>query len=282
MFERFTDRARRVIVLAQDAAREMGHAQIRPEHLLVGLQQSEGLAADAMSRAGVDGDALRRRVADRYESTPGAKKVNKVPFSTEAKRCLEQSLRAALALGHNHIGTEHLFLGVQREAEADDRRVDDVLGAATAEVQRLLTDMLGGAHPGARSPALQSALGRARGDAGRTPVTTGHLLRAILADPDSQVSRAVADLDVGADRFAAALDAVDVDETSDASPASRSVVVAIGESTTVVADAGVAAALQRLTPEQLRDVLKRAVGQIGDTGDTSHPDGETDGSEASR
>src|SRR4029077_2797698 len=136
MFERFTPRARRVIVLAQDAARDMGHAQIKPEHLLVGLQQGEGMAASAMAHLGVEGPTLRQRVADLYPSNPGAKKINKVPFSTEGKECLEQSLRAALALGHSYIGTEHLFFGVQRQGESNARRRDELLGFSAAEIQR--------------------------------------------------------------------------------------------------------------------------------------------------
>ena len=136
MFERFTPRARRVIVLAQDAAREMGHSQIKPEHLLVGLQQGEGMAANAMAQAGVDGTTLRQRVAALHHSKPAAKRIDKVPFSLEGKKCLEQSLRAALALGHNYIGTEHLFFGVQRQAEANNEPLDNLLGASADEIGR--------------------------------------------------------------------------------------------------------------------------------------------------
>jgi hypothetical protein len=75
-----------------------------------------------------------------YASKPAAKKINKVPFSLEGKKCLEQSLRAALALGHNYMGTEHLFFGVQRQAEVDDRPLDDLLGVSVAEINRRLTE----------------------------------------------------------------------------------------------------------------------------------------------
>ena len=163
MFERFTPHARRVIVLAQDAARDMGHAQIKPGHLLVGLQQGEGLAAKAMARAGVDGSSLRRRVAALYPSKPAARKINKVPFSIDGKKALEQSLRAALALGHNYIGTEHLFFGVERLVEHNEEALDETLGASTAEIHLRLTEMLGGvtSGPAMRSPALLAALDRA-------------------------------------------------------------------------------------------------------------------------
>ncbi|MGH9054559.1 MAG: Clp protease N-terminal domain-containing protein [Acidimicrobiales bacterium] len=259
MFERFTPRARRVIVLAQDAARDMGHPQIKPEHLLVGLVQGEGMAANAMAQAGINSIALHQRVASLYKTKPAAKKINKVPFSLEAKKCLEQSLRAALALGHNYIGTEHLFFGVQRQAEADDRTLDDLLGASPADIHRRLSEMIGGAGPTMRSPALQAALDRARAHAGQSPMTTGHLLAGMLADPDSQVSHALAEIGVDAQRAQAALDAVNLSDTSDASPAPQSIAVTIGETTIVIADPDLATALQQLSTEELRDIIKKAL-----------------------
>ena len=128
----------------------MGHAQIKPEHLLVGLQQGEGMAANAMAQAGVDGAALRGARRRPVREQPSAKKIDKVPFSVEGKKCLEQSLRAALALGHNYIGTEHLFFGVQRQAETNGGSLDELLGASAAEIHRRLTEMLGGARPAPR------------------------------------------------------------------------------------------------------------------------------------
>ena len=261
MFERFTPRARRVIVLAQDTARDMGHAQIKPEHLLVGLQQGEGMAANSMNQAGVDGAAMRERITGLYQSKPAAKKVNKVPFSVEGKKCLEQSLRAALALGHNYIGTEHLYFGVQRQAETNNQSLDDLLGVSAAEIHRRLTEMLGGAGSGPpmRSPGLHAALDRARFLAGQSPMTTGHVLAGTLADPDSQVSHALASIGLDPQRLQTALDAVNVAETTDASPAPQSVAITIGETTTVIADPDIAVALQQLSGEQLRDMIKKAV-----------------------
>jgi ATP-dependent Clp protease ATP-binding subunit ClpA len=261
MFERFTDRARRVIVLAQDTAREMGHAQIKPEHLLVGLQQCEGLAADAMAQAGVDGTALRDRVAALYPGKPAAKKINKVPFSAEAKKCLEQSLRAALALGHNYIGTEHLFFGVERQAETSARPLEDLLGVSPSDIHRRLTEMLGSANsgPGLRSPALLAALDRARARAGDSPMTTGDVLLAMLADADSQVSRALADIGVDPQRVQAALDAVNLGDTSDASATPQSITISVGGTSTVIADPGIARALRQLGTEQLRTLIRRAI-----------------------
>jgi ATP-dependent Clp protease ATP-binding subunit ClpA len=261
MFERFTDRARRVIVVAQDSARQMGHAQIKPEHLVLGLQQGDGLAAKAMGQAGVDGATLHERVAALYPSKGAAKKIDRVPFSPEAKKCLEQSLRAALALGHNYIGTEHLFLGVQREAETADRHLDDLLGVSAAEIRHRLTEMLGrtASDPAMRSPALQAALDWARSHAGPSPMTTGHLLGGMLADPDSQAARALAEMSVDPQRVQAALDAVKLAETSDASPTPPSIAITIGETTTVIADPALATALQQLNADQLRDIIKKGI-----------------------
>lgn len=261
MFERFTDRARRLVVLAQDAARDIGHARIRPEHLLVGLQQGEGLAADAMTESGLDGAALRRRVSVLYESAKSAKKVDKVPFSSETKRCLEQSLRAATALGHNYIGTEHLFFGVRRHSEMNNQPVDEVLGVDVTQIQRRLIEMLGGTSPMLRSPGLQSALEQARAEAGESSMTTGHVMAAMLADPNSQVSRAFIELGIDPQRAQSAVDGVNLAENTDGRSAPKSLAVVIGESTTVIADPEVASALQHLSPEQLQELLRRAVAQ---------------------
>jgi len=275
MFERFTDRARRVIVLAQDAAREMGHSQIKPEHLVVGLREGDGMAANAMIQAGVDGDRLRHLVAALYESRPSAKKIDKVPFSVESKRCLEQSLRAALTLGHNYIGTEHIFFGIQRQAETSDGDLDELLGVRAAQIHDHLIEMLGGAtsRPAQHSPALESALAHARAIAGRSPMTTGHVLGGMLADPDSQVSRALNELAIDPQRVQAAVNGVSLDETSDASPAPQVVAITIGEATTVISDPDVAIALRDLSAEQLREVMKNALGHR-DTGraERHHPE----------
>jgi len=261
MFERFTDKARRVIVLAQDAARDMGHAQIKPGHLLVGLQQGQGLASDAMTQGGVDGAALRGRVAALYDSQPSAKRVDKLPFSVEGKKCLEQSLRAALALGHNYIGTEHIFFGVQRQAETSAGPLDELLGVSATEISSRLTEMLDSAVSGStnRSPALQSALERARARAGKAPMTTGHVLAGTLADAKSQVSRALSDLGIDSQRMQAALDAVNLADTSDANPSLQSIAITIGDKTTIISDPDVAAALQELSAEQLGDIIKRVI-----------------------
>ncbi|MFL6103199.1 MAG: Clp protease N-terminal domain-containing protein, partial [Actinomycetes bacterium] len=115
MFERFTDRARNVVRAAQDEARRLGHASIGTEHLLLGLlAEPEGIAARALAALGLSLDGLRaevERTAGRGEGAPGGH----IPFQPRSKKVLELSLREALSLGHNYIGTEHILLGLVRE-----------------------------------------------------------------------------------------------------------------------------------------------------------------------
>jgi len=117
MFERFTDRARRVVVIAQEEARALEHSYVGPEHILLGLvREGQGVAARALTELGVDLGAVRQQTEDligRGEHSPSGH----IPFTPRAKKLLELSLREALQLGHNYIGTEHLLLAVLREGE---------------------------------------------------------------------------------------------------------------------------------------------------------------------
>ena len=117
MFERFTDRARRVVVLAQDEARRLDHDYIGTEHLLLGLlHEGQGVAAQALDGLGVDLAEVRRRVEEiigRGQHAPSGH----IPFTPRAKKVLELSLREALDLGHDYIGTEHILLGIVREGQ---------------------------------------------------------------------------------------------------------------------------------------------------------------------
>jgi len=267
MFERFTPRARRVLVVAQDAAREMGHSQIKPEHLLLALTEGEGMAANAMAQTGVDGAALRQRVSQRSQATSAGRKLEKVPFSPEAKKVLELSLREALQLGHNYIGTEHIFLGVQREAQKRDQTLDDLLGVNTTEVHNRLMELLAGTSAAAaiRSPALRSAMDAARHQAGASPMTTGHLVAAMVGDTDSHAARALTALGISSEALRAALADVPVAGTSDATLSTQSVAITIGQTTILIDEPDVAAALERLSADQLRDAIKKAIG-------LTHPD----------
>lgn len=115
MFERFTDLARRAVVLAQESCRELRHSQIGPEHLLIGAVSCEGgIAYSVFSEAGVSPEQLRQLLVE--ISPPGVRAPEgHLPFSAEAKKALESALREALALGHNYIGTEHMVLGLIRD-----------------------------------------------------------------------------------------------------------------------------------------------------------------------
>jgi ATP-dependent Clp protease ATP-binding subunit ClpA len=115
MFERFTDRARRVVVLAQEEARGLDHNYIGTEHLLLGLiHEGEGIAAQVLDALGVSGDAVRQLLVELVgrgsQPPPGH-----IPYTPRGKKVLELALREALQLGHSYIGTEHLLLGVLRE-----------------------------------------------------------------------------------------------------------------------------------------------------------------------
>ena len=124
MFERFTDKARQAVVLAQDEARRLGHPEVGTEHLLLGLLAVTGDSAGTRTLTGLDIplDDLRREVTERIGRGEGAP-AGHLPFAPRNKRVLELSLREALQLGHNYIGTEHLLLGLVREAESGAAQV---------------------------------------------------------------------------------------------------------------------------------------------------------------
>ncbi len=129
MFERFTDRARRVVVLAREEARMLNHNYIGTEHLLLGLiHEGEGVAAKALGSLGISLEAVRQQVEEIIGQGQQAPSEH-VPFTPRAKKVLELSLREALQLGHDYIGTEHLLLGLIREGEGVAAQVLVRLGA---------------------------------------------------------------------------------------------------------------------------------------------------------
>ena len=148
MFERFTDRARRVVVLAQDEARGLKHNYIGTEHLLLGLiSEGEGVAARALETMEIKGEAVRASVIEIIGE--GEKPVEgHIPFTPRAKRVFELSLREALQLGHNYIGTEHLLLGLLKEGEGVAAQVLTKQGADLAQVRQTVIQMLSGYQRG--------------------------------------------------------------------------------------------------------------------------------------
>jgi ATP-dependent Clp protease ATP-binding subunit ClpC len=144
MFERFTDRARRVVVLAQEEARALNHNYIGTEHILLGLiHEGEGVAAKALESMGISLEAVRTEVED-IIGTGGHPPSGYIPFTPRAKKVLELALREALQLGHKYIGTEHILLGLIREGEGVAAQVLVKLGADLSRVRQQVIQLLSG------------------------------------------------------------------------------------------------------------------------------------------
>jgi ATP-dependent Clp protease ATP-binding subunit ClpC len=253
MFERFTDRARRVVVLAQEEARGLNHNYIGTEHLLLGLLEPGGIAAQALDRFGMTATGTREEVKARV-SVGSEPPKGRIPFTPRAKKVLELALREALKLSHNYIGTEHILLGLVREAEgqagtregpgvaaqiltehagdltAVRQTVLDLLPAAGALHGRRWLRRRTEAHPGTRAeesgepdeptgmpttPAGDASLAEAARLAGDQPVGSHHLLLAALADPDSAAAKTLTALGVNLDQAREALRNAEVAGTSD-------------------------------------------------------------------
>src|SRR5216117_166864 len=155
MFERFTDRARRVVVLAQEEARMLNHNYIGTEHILLGLiHEGEGVAAKAMESLGISLEAVRQQVEEIIGQGQQAPSGH-IPFTPRAKKVLELSLREALQLGHNYIGTEHILLGLIREGEGVAAQVLVKLGADLNRVRQQVIQLLHGYQ--GKEPAASGA-----------------------------------------------------------------------------------------------------------------------------
>jgi hypothetical protein len=161
VFERFTDRARRVLVLAQEEARLLNHGFIGTEHILLGLiHEGDGVAAQALAEMEISLEAVRAEVEDVIGLSTTIP-MGSPPFTPRAKKVLELSLREAIQLGHNYIGTEHMLLGLVREGEGVAAQVLVSLGADLARVRETVIQLLAGevgsetgsSGPGAREPA---------------------------------------------------------------------------------------------------------------------------------
>ncbi|HEY0559330.1 MAG TPA: ATP-dependent Clp protease ATP-binding subunit [Frankiaceae bacterium] len=165
MFERFTDRARRVVVLAQEEARMLNHNYIGTEHILLGLiHEGEGVAAKALESLGISLEGVRSQVEEIIGQGQQAPNGH-IPFTPRAKKVLELSLREALQLGHNYIGTEHILLGLIREGEGVAAQVLVKLGADLNRVRQQVIQLLSG-YQGKNEPAT------AGGPAEGTPSTS--------------------------------------------------------------------------------------------------------------
>ena len=173
MFERFTDRARRVVVLAQEEARMLNHNYIGTEHILLGLiHEGEGVAAKALESLGISLEGVRSQVEEIIGQGQQAPSGH-IPFTPRAKKVLELSLREALQLGHNYIGTEHILLGLIREGEGVAAQVLVKLGADLNRVRQQVIQLLSGyqGKEGGGEPAGAGARTSGGGEAG-TPSTS--------------------------------------------------------------------------------------------------------------
>jgi ATP-dependent Clp protease ATP-binding subunit ClpA len=217
MFERFTDRARQVMVLAQEEARMLNHNYIGTEHLLLGLiHEGGGVAARALESLGVSLQAVRQQVEEiighgQYGT------AGRIPFTPRAKKVLELSRREALAMGHNYVGTEHILLGLLREGDGVAAKVLVRMGADLSRVRQQVIQLLSG-HQATDEPkggrAVRRADKAARRQQGPLPEILGRVesidsqLSAIgqrvgagpdLSDLEQQIAQARRDKEAAAD-----------------------------------------------------------------------------------
>jgi ATP-dependent Clp protease ATP-binding subunit ClpC len=209
MFERFTERARRVVVLAQEEARMLNHNWIGTEHLLLGLiHEGEGVAARALGSLGISLQAVRQQVEEiigRGQEPPSGH----IKFTPRAKKVLELSLREAKELGHNYIGTEHILLGLIREGDGVAAQVLVKLGAGLERVREQVVQLLHG-HQGEEPASAGTGEGsrlsdddRARADSldrRLAAVERWVGMRADLDDLDQEIARVRREKEAAVDR----------------------------------------------------------------------------------
>jgi ATP-dependent Clp protease ATP-binding subunit ClpC len=148
LFERFTERARQVVVLAQDEARLLKHNYIGTEHILLGLlREEEGLAARVLGSLDITVEEVRAQIARVIGQGDEPVRTGQIPFTPRAKKVLELALKEALALNHKYIGTEHVLLGLVRESEGVAARILLDFDVDAEKVRKAIIRMLGGAQP---------------------------------------------------------------------------------------------------------------------------------------
>jgi len=258
MFERFTTRARRVVVLSQEEATQLNHNYIGTEHILLGLLGEQGgLASQALTGLGMSLEGAREEVV-KLIGMGSTEPTGRIPFTPRAKKVLELGLREALQLNHDYIGTEHLLLGIVTQGERAGQDEEGVgvkvlrrhaelpavraavlnllpsagpesapmrrwRRARTAGLAELATHLEAGTRRTAEqamnaTPAADATLTEAARLAGTQPVGSHHLLLASLADPGTAAARALAALGMDLDRVKEALRGMDVTGTSDELP----------------------------------------------------------------
>jgi ATP-dependent Clp protease ATP-binding subunit ClpA len=226
MFERFTAEARSVVVRAQEEARGLQHDYIGTEHILLGLfSMPTSVAARALRNLGVTAATVRTGIEETVGKGPTEAPPGHIPFTKRAKKLLELSLREALQLKHNYIGTEHILLALEREGEGLAARilagqVHDMTAIRTA-VSEVLNDGPR-AHPGGwsapRTNAAEEVVTAAQALAGDAPMGSHHLLEALIRAEGSMAAKVLADLGIDAATIASKVDEIDTEDTSDATP----------------------------------------------------------------
>jgi ATP-dependent Clp protease ATP-binding subunit ClpA len=222
MFERFSGQARQVVVMAQEEARELDHNYIGTEHILLGLlATSDSMANASLTALGYTRDDVRASVEaiiGRGKASPGGH----IPFTPRAKKVLELSLREALQLKHNYIGTEHILLGLLREGEgvaaqilSDKHPLERIRADVLTRVESPGTHET---HGAGRTPAAHDVLALAAELAGDTPVGSHHILEAILQQPDSAAAKVLNDAGIDLDQLVATLGEVSTEDTADDTP----------------------------------------------------------------
>ncbi|GAB1514235.1 hypothetical protein JCM33774_62770 [Actinophytocola sp. KF-1] len=215
-----------MVVRAQEEARDLRHDSIGTEHILLGLfTMPTSVAARALRNLGITAASVRAGIEEKVglgkEETP----AGHIPFTKRAKKVLELSLREALQLKHNYIGTEHILLALQREgdglaAEILADRVPDT-GAIRAMVNDLLNDGVRehpAGEPAPRTNAAEEVVSAAQALAGDAPMGSHHLLEALIRAEGSMAAKVLADLGVDAAAVAAKVDEFDTEDTTDATP----------------------------------------------------------------
>jgi ATP-dependent Clp protease ATP-binding subunit ClpA len=227
MFERFTSKAREVVIQAQEEARTMQHNYIGTEHLLLGLLAvPDGIGARALRQLGLSRETIRSEVQSIIGHGAEAPSGH-IPFTPRAKKVLELALREALQLKHNYIGTEHILLALYREGEGVAAQVmaihiDDLRAVRAAVLSLLGSREEEGTSPGSghrrSTTAAEEVSSTAEALAGGAPIGSHHLLEALVRAEGSMAAQVLAALGVDAETIAAKIDELDPDGTTDSTP----------------------------------------------------------------
>ncbi|TCO56035.1 Clp protease N-terminal domain-containing protein [Actinocrispum wychmicini] len=224
-FEKFTVKARHVVVMAQEEARLLKHSHIGTEHILLGLfDAQDGVAAKVLHQLGYDKETARLDVAAAVE--PGtAELTGHIPFTPRAKKTLELALREATQLHHNYIGTEHILLALVKDDESVAAKVLAERITPISKIRAAVLVSVAGpqdvpaASPWpAGTPATEDTVATASALAGGAPVGSHHLLEAMLRAENSMAARVLRELGVDPDAVADKIDELDPETTTDANP----------------------------------------------------------------